>query len=351
MSPANASKTAVIAFPGFGCRDAAGYWHLCLSGVVLQTPDNFSFRQRMLVKMLGGIMKASKEELSGQIFQDRITPFMAEGGVRKTVEIELGGQLYRLRRTTRKNGHFQDFLTLPEARLDPFIQTDWYGNRVLNYQALIEDRSVVSPVGKIHLLETDGLSIISDIDDTIKESGVGDRRLLLTNTFLREFRTIEGMSEVYRNLSDTGASFHYVSSSPWQLYESLLEMKTADQFPPGTIHLRNFRLRDQLLNRVILRRPGKVSAIRFLLEHLPQRSFVLIGDSGEKDPEIYGKICRKYPQRIKGLFIRETPFRPLEEDRFQRVRRSLPHGVIGSFQQAEELQQLLNQVTACSSSR
>lgn len=351
MSRISTSKTAVIAFPGFGYRSSDGCWHLCLSGVALQTPDNFSFRQRMLVKMLGGIMKASKEELSGRIFQDRITPFMAEGGVRKPVEIELGGLFYRLRRTTRKNGHFQEFLTLPEDRLGSSIQTDLHGNRTLTFRAMIEDRTVVSGIANIHLLDSDGLSIISDIDDTIKESGVGDRRLLLTNTFLREFRTIEGMSDVYRNLSETGASFHYVSSSPWQLYDSLLEMKTADQFPPGTIHLRNFRLRDQLLNRLMLRRPGKASAIRFLLEHLPQRTFVLIGDSGEKDPEIYGKICRKYPHRIKGLFIRETPFRPLEEDRLGRIRRALPQGVIGSFQQAEELQQLLDQIQSLSSSR
>ncbi len=136
------------------------------------------------------------------------------------------------------------------------------------------------------------------------------------------------MADVYRQWSQQGASFHYVSSSPWQLFESLHRMNVMNQFPAGTMHLRNFRLRDQLLKKVIIRRHGKTTAIRFLMKHLPERKFVLIGDSGEKDPEIYRKICRKFPGRVRALLIRDIPERPLEEERSRKLEEAIPEADI-----------------------
>lgn len=294
--------------------------------------------------MLGGVMKASQEELDGPIFQDRITPFIAEGCSRLRVQIELAQQQYLLRKKTRKNGHFKEILSFPESQLSEFIGHDDFGNRIIKYRASINEQDDISASSSIFLLDEVGLSIVSDIDDTIKETCVGDRKLLLTNTFLKEFRSIDGMSSVYRQMAEAGASFHYVSSSPWQLFDSLLEMKTNDLFPPGTIHLRNFRLRDQVLRKVMLRRPGKAIAIRLLMELFPKRTFILIGDSSEKDPEIYGKICRKYPHRIHGLFIRDTPYRPLAEDRWEKMKRLLPPGRVGRFADSDGLRGLLDRV-------
>jgi phosphatidate phosphatase APP1 len=185
-----------------------------------------------------------------------------------------------------------------------------------------------------------GTCVVSDIDDTIKDSDVGNRKQLLANTFLRDFRSIDGMAEVYRTWSESGASFHYVSSSPWQLYTSLHQMNVSHRFPAGTMHLRNFRLRDQLLKKISLRRQGKTTAIRFLMKHLPERKFILIGDSGEKDPEIYRKICRKYPGRVSALFIREIPERPLEEERLRKIAQTMPTGVVAKFSNAQELKSL-----------
>ena len=41
-----------------------------------------------------------------------------------------------------------------------------------------------------------GVSVISDIDDTIKVTEVLDRRRMLYNTFLREFKDVTGMVAV-----------------------------------------------------------------------------------------------------------------------------------------------------------
>lgn len=338
------AATTLMAYPGFGCLGQDGKWHIHLSGVAWQEPIVITMRQRMIIRMLGGVMKVSPEELKSETFQNRITPFMAEADQRQAVIAELNGRSYRLRKKTKKNGHFRDVLTLSPTEVEQAADYDDFGNRVLQFLVTADHEKSNQASGLIYLLDNHGTSIVSDIDDTIKHSAVGDRVELLTNTFLRDFQSIEGMAEVYRQWSEQGASFHYVSSSPWQLFESLHQMNVMDQFPAGTMHLRNFRLRDQLLKKVIIRRHGKTTAIRFLLKHLPDRRFVLIGDSGEKDPEIYRKICRKFPGRVKALLIRDIQQRPLEEERSRKLQAAIPDGLFRKFQSAEELCSLANEL-------
>jgi len=72
----------------------------------------------------------------------------------------------------------------------------------------------------IYVLAFYGVSIISDIDDTIKISNVVNKRSLLKNTFYNYFKPVDGMNELYQKWSEQNCQFHYVSSSPWQLYVS-----------------------------------------------------------------------------------------------------------------------------------
>jgi phosphatidate phosphatase APP1 len=179
--------------------------------------------------------------------------------------------------------------------------------------------------GQVHLIEDQGISVISDIDDTMKVTGVHSRRSLLENTFLREFQAIEGMAPLYDSWAAQGATFHYVSSSPWQLYDSLAELLAASGFPPGTFHLRSFRLRDHMLRRLLLiRRRGKVQAMYSLLRTFPQRRFVFVGDSGERDPEIYGTLARKFGHQVAAIYIRDLPERPLDYDRGRKAFQHIP---------------------------
>src|SRR6185295_2069331 len=111
--------------------------------------------------------------------------------------------------------------------------------------------------GQAYLLPPTGESVISDIDDTLKHSQVACKKTLLANTFLRPYETIPGMAGVFRDWWAEGAAFHYVSSSPWQLYEHLAAHLADEGFPTGSFHLRHFRLRDHLLRRILLlRRSG-----------------------------------------------------------------------------------------------
>jgi len=121
-------------------------------------------------------------------------------------------------------------------------------------------------------------------------------------------------------------------------------MHSIHDFPNGTMHLRNFRLRDQLLKRIILRRKGKASEIKRLMEYMPDRDFILVGDSGEKDPKIYLKMARHFGDRVKGVFIREIAERPLETDLFRKLQASTAAGNCKKFSTAKELAKLSSEI-------
>ncbi len=69
----------------------------------------------------------------------------------------------------------------------------------------------------IYVLASHGISVISDIDDTIKISQVLSKRRLLKHTFYSYFKPVDGMSELYQKWYEQNCQFHYVSASPWQL--------------------------------------------------------------------------------------------------------------------------------------
>ena len=69
----------------------------------------------------------------------------------------------------------------------------------------------------IYVPSAQGVSVISDIDDTVKISNVLSKRLLLKHTFYSYFKPVDGMSELYQKWSEQQCQFHYVSASPWQL--------------------------------------------------------------------------------------------------------------------------------------
>ena len=79
---------------------------------------------------------------------------------------------------------------------------------------------------------------------------------------------------------------------------------------------RRFR-QPTLLRLFIARRLPKRRSIASIIRAFPQRKFILVGDSGEKDPEIYGAMARRFGERISRIFIRNVPERRLGDDRWQ----------------------------------
>jgi phosphatidate phosphatase APP1 len=188
------------------------------------------------------------------------------------------------------------------------------------------------------LIPSDGLSVISDIDDTIKISHVTDKKRLLEHTFLKPFEAVAGMAAVYRIWQEAGAAFHYVSSSPWQLYPALATFMSGADFPRGSVHFRYFRVKDEsFLNLFASSTKSKPPVIEALLAAYPGRDFVLVGDSGESDPEIYGAVARAHPGRIRHIHIRLVTPEHRDNPRMQAAFAGVPDTLWSLFEAPDEL--------------
>jgi phosphatidate phosphatase APP1 len=162
--------------------------------------------------------------------------------------------------------------------------------------------------GRVALIGPRGWSVVSDLDDTRKITEVGDKSRALARTFVEPFESVAGMPDLCRRLAAKGAAFHYVSLSPWQLSAPLMEFLATEGFPEGALELQHFRLQDgEFADLVGDSRAKKLQVLEPLLARWPQRRFVLIGDSGQADAEVYAELARRRPSQIAAIWIRRTP--------------------------------------------
>lgn len=183
-----------------------------------------------------------------------------------------------------------------------------------------------------------GLSVISDIDDTIKISQVRDRQQLMLNTFVREFAAVPGAAARYRAIAAApDAAFHYVSSSPIQLYPALAKFLRGADFPAGSVHLRESTAISNVIPGEGDSRRHKLTTIGRLLADFPQRRFLLIGDSGEADPEIYGEIARAHRAQVAGIRIRDVSGESAAAERYAVAFAELPPNLWQIWTDAAEI--------------
>jgi len=144
--------------------------------------------------------------------------------------------------------------------------------------------------------------VISDVDDTILRTGVQKVGHMVRRTFLGSAITrtpFPGAPELYRDLAAGVNPVFYVSSSPWNLHSFLVAFLAHRDFPMGPVLLRD-------LLGTAEGREQKHGRIQEVLDLHPGLPFVLIGDSGEKDPQIYADVVAANPGRILAVYIREV---------------------------------------------
>jgi phosphatidate phosphatase APP1 len=239
---------------------------------------------------------------------------------------------------SKRNGHFRGSFRLGLDEAQQLARSSQFDNHWLDFQVTSAGNATRFASGCAQLIGQSGVTVISDIDDTIKLTEVTDRTKLLRNTFLRQFEAVAGMADVYRGWAAQGAAFHYVSSSPWQLYSGLKQFLDGEGFPQGSFHLRAIRLRDaSLLRLFVARRRTKRRVIRSIVRMFPYRQFVLVGDAGEKDPEIYGAIARQFPRQIKRIHIRLLEGQLEQSKRFRKAFRDLDPSCCRVFDHPDQL--------------
>lgn len=293
-----AADERVQFFPTIANRLNSTHYLIPIHGWIYE-PEHDSKKRKLAIKGMGKLFRVD-DDSEKMYLNKRMMPFVVDNQSMKYVRVQFDGHetLYKLKRSA-KDGHFVHHFEIHQDHLQ-------HDNRIVSYQAVDEARTFQ---GHVHLIEDEGVSIISDIDDTVKITNYLDKKEFYKNTFLREFRAVDGMQQLLQKCKRhyKNCSIHYVSASPYQLYDALSTFFREEGFPEATFHLKRIRIKDRSLLK-FFEDPFeyKLQQIEPILQTFPGRKFILIGDSGEKDPEVYKELLSKYPDQIEKIWIRNV---------------------------------------------
>jgi phosphatidate phosphatase APP1 len=111
----------------------------------------------------------------------------------------------------------------------------------------------------------------------------------------------------------------YLSSSPWNLYDLLVDFFKLHGIPDGPVlSLRNYGITDEEI-LPLDNYDYKTRSIRDMLDTFDHLPFILVGDSGQQDPEIYASIVDEYPDRVLGIYIRNVSQSPRRTEEIKKL--------------------------------
>ncbi|KAI5804172.1 hypothetical protein DFH27DRAFT_554705 [Peziza echinospora] len=229
--------------------------------------------------------------------QTRLAPFLTTPSFHMPLTVFLYNDRHAISTSLRTDnlGHFA--IRQPVHFLPDHV-------RVLAGEALCaeEDIRYIDPQA--------GISLISDIDDTIKISGIGTGlREMFRNVFTRDMSTmpVPGVSEWFNSLAarPLGVQIHYLSNSPWQLYPFLRDLMIGHmKLPRGTWHLKKYSGFVQGIFEPVAER--KKESLEGLMRDFPGRKWILVGDGGEGDLEVYTDVVKRWPGKVIAVYIRDV---------------------------------------------
>jgi phosphatidate phosphatase APP1 len=302
----------VVFFPSYGYFNSSkSRWVIIIQGRIFEPSAS---------RVKSSAVKTGFETYTGSTVQDaeefwrRIRPLVSDNEGGEQVKIKLGEKTY-IMPDSSAGGRITGNITLTHSEAQHLMDSMGW----ITYTATSEDNRTFT--GKVQLIRVNGVSIISDIDDTIKITEVyKDKKTMLINTFNRPMKAAPGMSAFYRKLNISDTRFHYLSGSPWQLFSVLDKFISDNSFPAGSFNMKEFRANpgssdfwDFIASGSTLE--FKKNEIKKIMTSYPGRLFILIGDSGEHDPEIYGWAAGTFPNQVKEIYIRNVIHEKLDNQR------------------------------------
>jgi len=209
--------------------------------------------------------------------------------------------------TTDPDGYFRVHLR-PESA--PTHDITWHA-----IDLLLEGPERVEAQGQIYIPSPRArFVVISDIDDTVMHTGVANKLSMLWRLFVADAQSrvaFPGVAALYRALHDGASGIEgnpmlYVSRAPWGIYSVLEEFFSQHGIPVGPVlFLREWGIswKSPLPRKAA---DHKQELIRNMLELYQELPFVLIGDSGQHDPEVYRQIVEEHPGRVLAVYIRNV---------------------------------------------
>ncbi|MXO91489.1 App1 family protein [Pontixanthobacter aquaemixtae] len=300
-----------------------------LRGAPVRVQPYFGYRNQRRLVISARALRSGKEDFSRggrwQAMRTMLAQFASReaAGVAVTLVAKMpGGSAVRHEAVTDKEGfvHFRidlDHCQLPAKPMWEVITLRWATRDGAQYA----EGHVLAPAANAQL------GVISDIDDTIIETGItGSFRAIVRNwkrilaqmpderlhvPGVDTFYAALGGGAVLQDSSNQGKSvptltrrpFFYVSSSPWNLFSYLVAFKKSRKLPLGPIMLRDWGFNRDTFGSAS-HGAHKREAIAAILGAYPDMRFALIGDDTQGDLVAYGNIVRNYPGRIAAVFIR-----------------------------------------------
>lgn len=201
-----------------------------------------------------------------------------------------------VRSVSGSDGYFSMVFS-PETQ----VSAGWY-----DVPLHIEGRGEMSRA-RMQVVDHSAFGIVSDLDDTVIQSDVTSVPRMLMTSLTGNARTrlpFPGVGAFYHGLVQQGGGrnpIFYVSSSPWNFFDLLWQFLSYRQIPLGPLFLRNWGF-DLLAGHG----DYKHGVIKEIFERFPDMKFVLVGDSGEHDPQIYAEVVHRYPGRVLAVYIRDV---------------------------------------------
>lgn len=313
----------IVFFATLAKPAADGAWEIPIHGWIFEREWAHGAALRWAAE--AGVEEQALTPEEAAVLVERAHWFVLDGERGKDIAVRIAGRVVSAG-VSGPDGHFRADVRLSDAELHAAVERRG-GHAYVPFRAVMRPDDPRVFAGEVTVIGTTGVSVISDIDDTIKITGVHARNQLVDNTFFQPMQPVPGTPHFLRALAglSAGSAFHYVSASPWQLYVPLAEFLATHGFPPGTLHLRALTI-DYATAREHFAVPDdyKLEQIKPMFQAFPKRRFVLIGDASERDPEAYAALARQFPTQVVRIHIRATPGYPPESPRFPQVFAGLP---------------------------
>ena len=293
------SDEEVLLFPTVArLSPDGGEWIVPLRGWLFE-PERNSLWRTLTIEWTRRRLRLHRDVIRSGLFAARSRMFLVDNERGRQLHLHLAGHV-ATSSTSEPNGHFHATLRLPRSAAAP--------GDLLRVSSDPRARDGRRFEGDVLFPPADAFGVISDIDDTVKVTGVlRPRRDILADTFSKPFEAYPGMVRAATHLHARGASYFYVSTSPWQLYPSLEEWRRTTGLPPGEFHLRHFRVKDRT-GASLFADPAdfKRPVIEGILADFPGWTFVLSGDTTQQDPRIFADITARHPGRIREIWLHDT---------------------------------------------
>ena len=297
--PPQISKYGIIFLPGMGVRVSDNEFQARIKGRISSAIDTVA-NQLWIDYTQQAIVPELFDDSNNQVVRDSYFSTFAHNNVPVSIQFQNGTELNPVIERTLSDGVFNSIKT---------IQTAQGSDTKLVYQI-----SNIDLFSYTILAEQEGFAIVTDIDDTIRLSGVAWLPTLYKKSFKDTFEATKTMPEFFASLQQNlhivdssgrncAPTFHYLSGSPQQ-FAPVLQPWLEKVFPPGEMVLPPLSMSHFGPFGLMKYQSFKVNSANEIISMFPKRKLILIGDSTQFDAEAYATVYLKNPEKIQCIFIR-----------------------------------------------